>query len=51
MNRKTICMPITLARKIELVAKRRNLSFNEAVIFLLKKVEAPFSTESRHVHL
>lgn len=38
---KTIYIPVILARKIDLVAKARKISFNEAVSFLLQKVEAP----------
>lgn len=38
---KTIYIPVILARKIDIVAKKRNVSFNEAASFLLQKVEAP----------
>lgn len=38
---KTIYIPVILARKVELVAKAQNITFGEAISFLLQKVEAP----------
>lgn len=38
---KTILIPVILARKIDLIARQRNITFNEAISFLLSKVEAP----------
>lgn len=37
-----IALPITLCRRIELVAESKNIDFSQAVSFLLEKVEAPF---------
>ena len=34
-------MPIPLCHRIMKVAKERNLTFSQAVSFLIKKVEAP----------
>lgn len=41
MITKSILMPLTLARKIALIARQRHITFNDAIYFLLQKVEAP----------
>lgn len=41
MRTKSILIPVSLARKIDLVARRRHITFDEAISFLLQKVEAP----------
>jgi len=41
MITKALQIPIPLARKIDLVARRKKITFGAAVSFLLRKVEAP----------
>jgi hypothetical protein len=36
-------LPISLCKRVELVARKKKLTFNKAVSFLLEKVNSPIS--------